>query len=82
MKHMMIICAGMMLVLGATGCKNTLDSVGDTAGGAVRGTGTIVEGVGEGVGHIGDGIGKDLSGDDGSKKSADASKDAKSTKED
>ena len=68
MKHMLIICAGMMLVLGATGCKNTLDSVGDTAGGAVRGTGTIVEGVGEGVGHIGDGIGKDLSGDKAAKK--------------
>ena len=68
MKHMMIICTGMMLVLAATGCKNTLDSVGDTAGGAVRGTGTIVDGVGEGVGHIGDGISKDLSGDKGEKK--------------
>ncbi len=63
MRRIRTLCAGTITLLALCGCKNTLNAVGDTTEGAVRGTGTIVKGVGEGVGHIGKGIGKDLDGD-------------------
>ncbi len=68
------LCSALLLVAGLTGCKNTAQSSGDVAGGAVRGTGQIIQGAGEGAGsivsgvgdgvsHVGQGVGKDLDGD-------------------
>jgi len=50
MRRIQTLCAGTITLLALCGCKNTLNAVGDTAEGAVRGTGTIVKGVGEGIG--------------------------------
>ena len=55
--------SGLVLVIALTGCANTLNSAGETAKGAVHGTGKIIEGVGEGIGNIGQGIKEDLDGE-------------------
>jgi len=72
MKRGCTLLTGALLIVALAGCKNTLNSVGDTAEGAVHGTGTIVKGVGEGVGSIGEGVGKDLSSDKDAKKADNA----------
>ena len=74
MNRSCTLCTGLLLVVALTGCKNTAESTGDVAGGAVRGTGTVIQGVGEGTGtiikgvgegvsHVGEGVSKDLKGD-------------------
>jgi hypothetical protein len=55
---------GTFLVMTLGGCKNTATAVGDTAKGAVHGTGEIIKGVGEGIDHIGQGMKKDIDDDD------------------
>ena len=74
MNQKYALCSAVLLVAALTGCKNTAQSSGDVASGAVRGTGQIIQGagegagsivtgVGEGVSHVGQGVGKDLDGD-------------------
>ena len=59
-RNNMITGAGLVVagLLAAGGCENTMDAIGDTAQGAVRGTGTIAEGIGQGAGEIAEGIGQ------------------------
>ena len=74
MNQKYALCSAVLLVAALTGCKNTAQSSGDVASGAVHGTGQIIKGAGEGAGsivtgvgqgvsHVGQGVGKDLDGD-------------------
>ncbi len=65
MIKIIAILLGTILVLTLSGCKNTATAVGETAKGAVEGTGEIIKGVGEGINNVGQGMKKDIDGDDG-----------------
>ena len=67
MKRTYTLFSGTLLIVALAGCRNTLNSVSDTAEGAVRGTGKIIQGVGEGIDHIGKGIKEDIDSDDKAK---------------
>ena len=63
MKRTYTLLSGTLLIVALAGCRNTLNSVSDTAEGALRGAGNIIEGVGEGIDHIGKGIKEDFNSD-------------------
>ena len=63
MIKLIAIVFGTAIVLALAGCKNTATAVGETAKGAVEGTGEIIKGVGDGISNIGQGMKKDIDGD-------------------
>ena len=63
MSKVYTLLSGIALALALAGCANTVESVGETAKGAVHGAGDVVKGVGDGINNIGKGMKKDIDGD-------------------